>query len=470
MPTVPNFDPGSVPPGAAAWTLQDVFVDLGHFIYLIQQANIYYGTTLPTQVNAAAADYSAGDIAIIDRLYSTLASFQSSPFGFLGFIQSICNNVIIQEINKDKGLTDLTIQSGIIELCTEMILSGETVQQCAVTAASAAVFTPVGNPVFIFSLFDVNGNTLENIFAETMTATCTGDAQLGSITPLREPFQIIGQIPASSPLSLAWPAGSGSSSIIPCTDAFQQQIGGTSGNILANGSFESWFIPNTPDSWNILIGSAGTQILSDFTTFYDGLSSLVFVGDSATNTSIYQKLRTNSEIGDTVVRALPNSQLAVNCWIKVDVVPASGGLRIALVDASDTVINDNLGNANSITKTLSGATTGFLPFHGTFRLPNELPSAVRLSLELTTPLSTGSSLFIDRIALTYMPQTYTGGPFVAMFSGSIPSILGDTYNLTFTNDQGGKFQRAFDMIFGMKQMGLVLPSSGSPTISDSLIT
>jgi hypothetical protein len=99
-----------------------------------------------------------------------------------------------------------------------------------------------------------------------------------------------------------------------------------------------------------------------------------------------------------------------------------------------------------------------------------MPSVVRLKIALSTALTASSNLYIDHVAFTAPISFYRGGPNIAVFSGNINFISGDNYTLIPTNDYGGKFQILFDRFFNMKQLGLLLPSSNSPTILDSLIS
>jgi hypothetical protein len=108
-------------------------------------------------------------------------------------------------------------------------------------------------------------------------------------------------------------------------------------------------------------------------------------------------------------------------------------------------------------------------------LPRVLPATVRLRVRVSTAISSGTNIFIDRLAMGTISALYTGGPGAAIFSGNVPFIQGDGWNVTTTNDRGGSsnmgtFQALFDRLFNMRALGLLLPSSGLPTIADTLIS
>ena len=83
-------------------------------------------------------------------------------------------------------------------------------------------------------------------------------------------------------------------------------------------------------------------------------------------------------------------------------------------------------------------------------------------------------MYIDRLALAAATLAYNGGPYLAVFSGSTPFQKADSWTVNTTNSRGGAsyngtFQTAFDRLFNMRSLGLLLPSAASPTISDGLI-
>jgi hypothetical protein len=90
-------------------------------------------------------------------------------------------------------------------------------------------------------------------------------------------------------------------------------------------------------------------------------------------------------------------------------------------------------------------------------------------------LTNGRNLYIDHLGMGAMTQLYAGGPAIAYFSGSTASLVKDVYSVTVTNNRGGAsnlatMQTAADRVFGMRALNLLLPSSGSPTVADALIS
>src|SRR5690606_15589688 len=98
-----------------------------------------------------------------------------------------------------------------------------------------------------------------------------------------------------------------------------------------------------------------------------------------------------------------------------------------------------------------------------------LPSSYKLRVRLSTALDNGVSVFVDDLALAEATRFYTGGPYVAAFAASVNPALEDHWTVAITSTLGG-FQKLFERFFGMRQLGLTLPFSSTPTISDSLVT
>ncbi len=359
------------------------------------------------------------------------------------------------------------VNSALAYLILDMIANSATVQEATVGGSIAYAGTNVGNPVTVVSLRDVGGLHLEYAFDELITGVVTNDSIATPSVAQVEPIRFLGQPAVADTLSWTYPAGSGGVANITATSP---QISGN--NWTVNGSMETWTVPNTPDSWHYTVGVAGTQFLKTVAggTFYDGLAALEIVGDSTTLSTVRQQFRQTGVPGDMSQTLSPLTQIAMNMFFKMSSTPAAGVLKVALTDASGTVINDAQGTPNSFTLALT--TVGFTSWTSAswaFRTPAVLPAATYLSIKVTTAITTGSNLYIDRVGVVQMAPLYRAGPFVSVFSGNVNMLRGDTSFLAITNNYGGGFQELFQKLFNMTNAGLILPSSGSPTISDSLI-
>jgi hypothetical protein len=146
------------------------------------------------------------------------------------------------------------------------------------------------------------------------------------------------------------------------------------------------------------------------------------------------------------------------------------------VDGSNTVLNDDQSAPNGVTVDLTTLTTGYVAHGGVLITPKVLPSTVKFQLEASNgaDLVSAEAVYVDSLAMAETTFLYAGGPALAMFAGSTPFITGDSFAVTTTNDQnsasyGATWQRVMDRWFGMRQLGLLLPTAGSHLIDDSLI-
>lgn len=443
-----------------------LFTRIGHILGALNALNTARGTTLANHVATVYGDYTSADRSLAANLYTTLASYQSGGSGLASALQSLAQQTVIQMAADDAAQPNASLFNALDYLINQMTGSSDSVTACSVGASSSAASGNTGNAVVALSAKTATGKVCENAFAEAASLVCTSDSVTGSATAGQERLAYTGIASVADSLSWLWPAGSGAGSALQAISASVSQSSSARQNQLNNGNFET-FTSNTPAGWVIGTGTAGTTVLKSTAQHYDGSASLQLAGNGTENTQLYQAFGVST---GTTRSLSPYTQYAVNLWVKTDSIPAAGALRIALTDGSGTVVNDTAGNANSVSIGLTTIGTTWTAVSAFFRTPRLVPSnGFRLELKLTTPLSNGVNAFVDRLALAQPTQPYPQAPAIAVFSGSTNLIAADSYTLTFTNDQGGAFQRGFDRLFGMRSLGLLLPSSGSPTISASLI-
>ena len=152
----------------------------------------------------------------------------------------------------------------------------------------------------------------------------------------------------------------------------------------------------------------------------------------------------------------------------------SGVLAVSLVDqfATTTVpLQDNSSNNNQVTQDVSALTNAtFSAVNGFFRTANELPNSVYLKVEFTTALDAAGVVEISDLLLKATTPAYPGGPYIELTDGSTNWAKDDRLVLTVSNNYGGQIHQWMDRIFNLKSSGRLLPTSGTPTISDTLIS
>lgn len=385
--------------------------------------------------------------------------------------QQIINRLVYQDTPQpNQNLTTLNVLASINEVILQMKSQNASILAMTIGATPSAL-TGTGNGILVASTKrPVDGLVLENSFAETITVTCSSDSYVGGATAGNESFVANGAGAEPDLFAFDWPLGSGSTQSLSAIDGSKDN---SSGNLLTNSGFETW-TSNVPDKWSLEVGTAGTNIQQQSSILYQGSSSLQLVGDGSTLTALSQTFNSSTGTAGTLS---PLSQYAVNLFMRRDgTAAAAGTLVVELVNSGGAVINDANGVANSFNIDLTTLSTNWTAFNLPIRTPLIMPSAYKLRWRLSTALSSGRSVYMDKVAFGPMTQIYVGGPFLAVFSGSNNFIAGDYFTCAVTNSRGAAgtlstWQTALFRLLApfSVQNEILWPSSSSPTISDSLI-
>lgn len=430
--------------------------------------------------DALFAEYADGTplASVIDGVDADLVAWKKAQQRWFTSMKTLAQDTLIAMADADAPLSSKTVAAAMKELIKQMASSGDDVNASAPSAGSAsAVGSPTGNPQFVFSVSGGSGVNREYILAETMRIEVTSDAYgAGTATARNEAVKVTGAALQSDTFSELWPDGSGANKSLNLTDSMSDN--GTSGNLLVNSSFETFTTSNKPDNWITTANStvAGTHLIKEDSVIYGdgGAHSLQIKGDGSVLVTLRQQFDTTSsttaDSGGSPQVLAARTPYAVGFWCRNDSNPAAGVLRVALVDGSGNVINDDNGTANSFTVTLTSLGTSFVFKQGVFRLPAAVPSTVYLEFKTTTAQTSGRITYIDGLALAKMTELYTGGPYMAAFAASTNPAVGDRWTVAMSNTQGA-MQAWFERCFGMRALGLQLPSDtgGSETVADSLI-
>jgi hypothetical protein len=159
----------------------------------------------------------------------------------------------------------------------------------------------------------------------------------------------------------------------------------------------------------------------------------------------------------------------MNLWAVVDVAPAAGEMEVALIDGvTGDYIEDDQGAENKYDIDLTALTTDHSAHSGSFHTPTTLPRAVYLRIKLTTPLSSGTSLFLDELCMVQATRLYSGGPYLACFGGPLDFQLEDYAEIAVTNDQTGLIHSWLHRLLDLGGKDILLPTSGTPSQADTL--
>jgi hypothetical protein len=404
-------------------------------------------------------------------LYAYRDQARAAQAGLKAYLQQLAQAAVIRWANDDTPLPALTLVEALKEVKRQMVSGSESFTRPAVSATPTAGGSNVGDGRLIASVLDATGAQMDYLFAESLKYRCTSDGQ-GTGTAGSETFTLYAPVAQADPLAFDWPLGSGASGSLTAVSAGLNNSGG---NVLQNSSFATFTTAHTPDNWPIDVGTAGTSILqATGSNAYTDSSGLAFVGDGAELTSVEQPFdttpSTSAGSGGTSYTVKASTVYAVNLWVKVSSTPAAGVLEVALVDGSGNVTQDAAGTQNLITQSLPAVSTTWVPVNGFFRTPAANPSdGYRLRVRLSTALSNTHTVYIDHLAMAEATRVYSGGPYVALFSGDTDFLLEDLWTVAVANDYSSDWALLLERLFSLRSLGIALPSSGAPTIPDSYV-
>jgi len=437
----------------------------------------------PTRYDAYQVAYSYSPVFnnLLDDMFANyVTAGRSAAASLANVLAAIAADTVIEQCNADTTLLEKNLQYAFRLLQSQFAGNYNLTTSSLAVGAQTNVGTPIGNCTLLSSVLRGDGLTLEYGYPETLRLTCTEDLTTGA-TENNEPVQITGFQSAAE--AYQWPLGAGTDVTINIADAESDYPDG--GNLLVNSDFETVTNTNIGDNWIALTGTRGTEIFAGASNPYTGTNSAYFLGVAGlTLTAIYQAFDTTSSAtlgaGGTPYELEERTMYGLSVWVKCDSTPAAGVLTFSLTNSSGTVINDDAGNANTLSVDLTAVSSTYLNFTYAFRTPTNLPATVWLRAKLTTAITNGRTVYFDHIAMTPMTSLYgtlPQGPYVAMFSGDTPPRQGDAWTAAVTTSMAKTtWQGALQLMFNIAQiqsatpgLGIRMQTTGGSTVNANLI-
>jgi hypothetical protein len=429
----------------------------GTMIAGVNESSAAQGSTSNSRAATVASGFLFNQKDVIDGLYSQLGSQNSANSGWVSYLSQLMSDTLVQMYLADTPpITSADSTTGLNALIKQMKAQSQTIESPTLTSTVTAGTSNLGTGKLVFSYSDAtDGKQNDYVMAETLTATCTNDGYTGgSATAGQEPWSIVGQIAATSNLAYDWPKGSGANASVTTVDP---SVNGIS----VNGSFDTWSVPtDPPSSWTVQTGTVGTTIVRSGTS-YTGAYALTFVGNASELTALRQ-----------VIELAPNTVYHFGVWIRSSGAVAAGVFNVRLLNsASGAVVSDNASVSISFTKNVSTLTTSYEFYSGSILTPAVLPASTAIELRLSTAMTAAAVLYIDDFQIIEATQLYTGGGYASLWRGNVNFAINDTFSVAVTNaGTTATFARSLDRVFDLKSLALKVPSGGSPTISNSLIS
>jgi len=426
----------------------NLFTALGKVVGGLNEWNTARGSTLTSRVSTLRTNIAAVDTDIDDTLTSNASGAVSSGDSWPGYLAQLANDLIIAAVLADRPQTDTSFTACLTELVRQMGVASESLNNYAATVGSVtAVGSPTGTPTFVTAQTDPytqsNSNfTLPDVYIISTSA---------------EGFQVQGKNADTSPTQPTWPSGNGVNTIVTQIDASTDSIGSDPG-------FELWDTgpPATPTQWMIVSGTAGTTVAQATDTPITGVGTyaLQLQGDAGTGAT---PLRVRQQ-----VTVSANEVYFIHCYMKRTANPANTGtLTVALRDSSGNVLS----GTSNISVATGSIATSWTAVTATLATPTNLPSDGLVYLEIRYNAGNGDTVRVDQVALNLLPALSPVGVRLAIVRGATASVVGDVWTWTITRSSPtASLIRGIDRLLSLTSYTVRIPTSGSPTQADALVS
>lgn len=440
-----------------------LFANLGEFVQRINQFTSLY-TSLDTYLDEIEADLgSAGR-------YDVLSGLPEEFDGFKSVVQGWCYTMVSKTTqlltHRDDVLEQLnlgnntSIQTVLYNIIRDMNDNSQTIDASTVTIGSVTsdkVNSDAGT-VVTGKVLDGYSNPGDNLAAnpeylgvnselsltsDRVTLECLTDSSQGSTEGL-ELWSIVGK---PSTQAFHWnDRGSGTGGSLSTLNSY---------SLLDNLDFDDFTTTNTPDSWDIDFGAAGSNFFEDALNPYHGDSALKIRGDGLTGT-----LQISQSISASALN--PLQRYCVAAYVKGEASTLAGTLTIQFEGTGYTA---GSGEKIEMNAAALAAQTSFGLEYFFVNMPKDIPTDFELVIKVTGTLTSAKSVYIDRMC--FGPVTWHNGIHFAIVAGAEPFLKGDRFTFDVTNDDAGVFQKFFRDAYGVQ-----IPSDtgGTETIADSLAT
>lgn len=442
-----------------------LFTALGSYVGALNETNTYRGT-VDTRVQTIIALGAPGlNPSILSGIYDAENSTISAQSGWLQYLQGLSRNTLIAAVNDDRPIVN-DLPTAWTELIRQMVLNTESLA----SIASSIVVTPsgsnVGNGIVALTAKDGSGVAQDLMLPDVYFFQVTTDRSRGG-TNYSEGLSIKGTPQANSPTDASYPLGT---AVNTSTNFYNPAS--PSFSLTVDPAFANWST-NTPTNWTIASGTAGTNVFQQADDPYGG------AGLSARlhSTGSLIKLR-------QTITVTPNTVYAIAGKVKVATDAGTHGqVTLSLVDGSGNVITDVSGGNCTVTSpsTASIADSAWHSFQGFVVTPTVTPTQVNVEIRFhkASTFATGADntneVYVDHVHMSTAKQLYTSGPYYFAYSSTIPAVTGDLYTATVTIPSSGaayplRLVVGLDRLLNIRNLSPRIPTSGSPTQDDSLVS
>lgn len=329
---------------------------------------------------------------------------------------------------------------------TQTVTTNQYIRQdgTLLTWDTQGAWSVAGYPVFVIGTTNDENETLRAIRAETLRAVM--------LDPLSQTVQIKGDVsyPTNNYL---WTGGSGIS----------LNMGVGEFDLHRNASME-YASAGDPARYTYTTGAG--VITQSTAQYFDGAASLLFTGDGATKPEIRQE---HGRVAGTPLILKPNTTYCLGVWVFAGGAIAAGAtFDLDICNAAGTSIYGPTNYAADTVAVLS--TTAWRLKTMTFTTGASVPDGLCSRIKFQgTALANAKLIYFDAFRCLPLQRPFAGNLGLAVFPGNLTMSRGDRIELVIATSRS-KWNNWLDWVLDLHQSGVVLPTSGSPSVSEGLIT
>lgn len=428
---------------------------------LVQRAERYFNLYpgFDTDLSEIEADFQAiGRGDIFSGVPEIIDGFKSNVLQWIGLITSRSVSLLTEResILEELRLESPDLNTVLLNLYRDMVDQAVTINRSTVTIGAVTADKVNGNAgnIMIDKILDgtsapgarlsvnweYNGVNSELTGSETMFVQVVQDSSTDGQNEGNEEMRVFGSVDSGDP----WGPDTFGSGPGPSFNVIQGASLGT------NYEMEN-FTGNLPAGWDLDSGIAGTHVLEETSVLVRGVSALRFQGNSAqTSIQISQAIPTSCS---------PRTKYCVGFWVRGTTGISSGMLTIQF---EGTGYTPGATEKISLNAAALSALSSYQWKYFFVNMPTQIPDDMALVIKWDGTPST-HSVYVDGGGIV-QPVWHNGLSFAA-YAGSEAFVKNDRFVFSVTNDEAGVFQRWF-----RKSLGFQMPSSLTPSISDSQAT